>query len=107
DSLTALELKVEIETGLGAALPLSILLEASSIRDLAERTSVHLAGAATGPSEPAAVQGSAPRPAPAEADPPLSHGQQMLWYAHQFTPTGAAYHITGAGLVRAELDLDA
>ena len=31
----------------------------------------------------------------------------MLWYAHQFTRSGAAYHITGAGSVRAELDIDA
>ena len=50
-------------------------------------------------------RGSDTRGQPAEARP--SHGQQMLWYAHQFAPTGAAYHIAGAGLVRAELDLDA
>ena len=31
----------------------------------------------------------------------------MLWYAHQFAPTGAAYHITGAATIRATLDLDA
>ena len=37
DSLTAMELKVEIETGLGAAFPLSMLLEGCGIRELAER----------------------------------------------------------------------
>ncbi len=31
----------------------------------------------------------------------------MIWYAHQFTSTGAAYHIAGAGRVRAGLDLEA
>ncbi len=43
-------------------------------------------------------------PATLDAGLPLSHGQQMLWYAHQFTTTGAAYHVLGAGLVRADLD---
>ncbi len=31
----------------------------------------------------------------------------MLWYAHQFTPNRAAYHITGAATIRAELEIDA
>ena len=31
----------------------------------------------------------------------------MLWYADQFTRAGAAYHVTGAGSVHAELDIDA
>ena len=105
DSLTAMELKVEIETGVGASLPLSILLEGSTIHDLAERASAHLTGSPTRPSQPAAapVPELALAPAPAEPGQPLSYGQQMLWYAHQYTTTGAAYHVTGAGLVRAEL----
>ena len=37
DSLTAMELKVEIDAFLGAALPLSVLLESGGIRELAER----------------------------------------------------------------------
>ncbi len=36
DSLTAMELKVEIDAFLGAALPLSMLLESGGIRELAE-----------------------------------------------------------------------
>ncbi len=40
--------------------------------------------------------------APAGAQP--SHGQRMLWYAHQFAPSGAAYHIAGAGRIDAGLD---
>ena len=37
DSLTAMDLKVEIETSLGVTLPLSRLLEGATIRDLAEQ----------------------------------------------------------------------
>ncbi|MGP0067607.1 MAG: amino acid adenylation domain-containing protein [Isosphaeraceae bacterium] len=102
DSLSAMELKLDLETRLGASLPFSVLLEGSGIRELAETVS-------------AQRNGSAPAPAPEMSPvaeihlsaPPLSHGQQMLWYAHQFAPTGAAYHITGAATIRATLDLDA
>ena len=115
DSLTAIDLKVEIETSLGVTLPLSRLLEGATIRDLAEQAIAQGAGTPTGPLEPAvaSVPGAVPEPpaipepAPGQSGQPLSHGQQMLWYAHQFTTTGAAYHVTGAGSVRAELDIDA
>ena len=101
DSLTAMELKVEIETGLGAVLPLSMLMEGSGIRELAQRVSEHLAGSpAPSPETSAAV-------APGESDHRVSHGQQMLWYADQFAPTGAVYHITGAATIRATLDIAA
>jgi len=90
DSLTAMELKVEIEAGLGAALPLSMLLEGSGIRELAERTSAQLAG------QPARPPETSTAPTPGGSDQELSHEQQLLWYAHQFTPNCAAYHITGA-----------
>jgi len=102
DSLSAMDLKVEIDAGLRTALPLSMLMEVSGIRELAEWASERLAGSPTGSSEPAAPAETVP--ALVQADPPLSHGQQMLWYAHQFTTTGAAYHVLGAGSVRAELD---
>ena len=103
DSLSAMDLKVEIDAGLGTTFPLSMLMEGSGIRELAERVSERLAGTPTGSSR---REPSAPCRATVEAGPPLSHGQQMLWYAHQFTTTGAAYHVLGAGLVRADLDID-
>ena len=53
DSLTAMDLKVEIETSLGMTLPLSILLEGATIRELAEQAADHGAGPSNGPSEPA------------------------------------------------------
>ncbi len=102
DSLSAMDLKIQIDAGLGTTLPLSMLLEGSGIRELAEKASEHLAGAPTLASERAAPTADAP--ATVQAGPPLSHGQQMLWYAHQFTTSGAAYHVLGAGSVRAELN---
>ena len=115
DSLSAVDLKVEVETSLGITLPLSRLLEGATIRDLAEQAAVQGAGPSNGPSEPAvaSVPEAKPEPPaiseplPGESGQPLSHGQQFLWYAHQFTRSGAAYHVTGAGSVRAELDIDA
>jgi amino acid adenylation domain-containing protein len=107
DSIVAMELKLDVDGYLGVKLPLSVLIEATSIRDVAERARALAAqgeGATPRPSSPA-HPASAPEVPPAGAG--SSHGQQMLWYAHQFTATGAAYHIAGAGLVRAELDLDA
>ena len=102
DSLSAMDLKVEIDAGLRTTLPRSMLMEVSGIRELAEWASDRLADAPAGSIEPAApadcVQSTV------EASPPLSHGQQMLWYAHQFTTTGAAYHVLGAGMVRTELN---
>ena len=103
DSLSAIELKVEIDAGLGISFtPLDADGEGPGIRRLAEWASERLADAPTGSREPDAQAESVQ--ATVEAGPPLSHGQQMLWYAHQFTTTGAAYHVLGAGLVRADLD---
>src|SRR5262249_41531952 len=69
DSLTAMELKAEIESSLGAALPLTMLLEGSSVRSLAAKASVQLDGAQAGSTEqsaaPRAAPDSAPAPAPA------------------------------------------
>jgi amino acid adenylation domain-containing protein len=104
DSLTAAELKGELETFLGKPIPLSSLLEGATIRDLAERANAERSSAASGPAAPAAPTEPARLPASLDTDPLLSYGQQMLWYAHQFTTTAAAYHVTGAGSVRTELN---
>ena len=101
DSLTAMELKIEIDAFLGVPLPLSVLLESGGIRALAQ--SAHSLVAAT----PARLPETAIAPIPEETEERLSHEQQLLWYAHQFTPNRAAYHITGAAAIRAELEIDA
>ena len=108
DSLSAVDLKVEVETSLGITLPLSRLLEGATIRDLAEQAAIQGAVPSNGPSEPAVASGSQAKPEPPAFSEPLpgepgqllSHGQQFLWYAHQFTRSGAAYHVTGAGSVQ-------
>ncbi len=115
DSLTAIDLKVEIDASLGVSLPLSRLLEGATIRDLADEAIAQRAGTPTGPIESVvgSLPGDVPGPpairerAPGQSGQPLSHGQQMLWYAHQFTKTDAAYHVIGAGSVHAGLDIDA
>ena len=115
DSLTAIDLKVEIEDSLGVTLPLARLLEGASIRDLADEAVSQGPGTSTGPIEPAkfSLKGdlpelpAIPEQAPGQSRQPLSHGQQMLWYADQFTRAGAAYHVIGAGSVRSALDIDA
>ena len=101
DSLTAIDLKAEIEAGLSTELPLSMLLDDSGIRVLAEKMSAQLGGTAARSSETEMT------PVSGESDRRLSHEQQLLWYADQFTPNRAAYHITGAATIRAELDIDA
>jgi amino acid adenylation domain-containing protein len=101
DSLSAMDLKLEIDKGLGTALPLSLLMEVSGIRELASWASEHLAAARSGAAETPSP------PESAELNQPLSHEQELLWYAHQFAPKSAAYHITGAAIVRAELHIAA
>ena len=101
DSLTAIELKIEIDAFLGVPLPLSMLLESGGIRDLAESANALVAAT------PARLPETAIAPIPGETEVRLSHEQQLLWYAHQFTPNRAAYHITGAATIRAELESDA
>ena len=101
DSLSAMDLKIEIDAGLGTTLPLSMLTEASGVRELAERASEYAAGPPIQPSETYSPSGHE------ESDQPLSHEQQLLWYAHQFTTSAAAYHISGAATFQVELDRDA
>jgi amino acid adenylation domain-containing protein len=101
DSLSAMELKVELDSSLGTALPLSLLMESAGIRALATNASAQLDGSPTTASVTSSV------PTPLQFDARLSHEQQLLWYAHQFTPNRAAYHITGAVTIRAKVDLDA
>ena len=73
-----------------------MLMEGSGIRELAERVGEHLNA------PPAPLPETSAAAAPGESDLRLSHGQQMLWYAHQFATTGDAYHITGAATIRAD-----
>ncbi len=100
DSIFAMELKLDLDAHLGAKLPLSILIEGSSIREIAERAGQYLAEETEEP------MGEVREGTPPTAGPQLSHGQRMLWSALKLSPTGAAYHIAGAGLIQTAVDIE-
>jgi acyl transferase domain-containing protein/acyl carrier protein len=57
DSLMAVELRNQVERGLGVSLPISVLLEGASVRTLAEHIVAALpAGGGAGPAEPESIQ---------------------------------------------------
>lgn len=100
DSITAMELKQDLDRAYGTNLPFSALVEDATIRSLAARL-----GEGLGP------RGSTADDKPSGDEPPAverrpSHGQRMLWYAHQYARTGAAYHIGGAGSIELDIDLE-
>ncbi|MHB1562082.1 MAG: condensation domain-containing protein, partial [Isosphaeraceae bacterium] len=101
DSITAMELKQDLDRAYGTNLPFSALVEDATIRSLAAWL-----GEGLGPRGSTADEGPAGDEPPAVERRP-SHGQRMLWYAHQYARTGAAYHIGGAGSIELDVDLEA
>ena len=99
DSLTALELKATIETEL-VTLSISRLVQGASLSELA-------AGVSESRSSTADLPARVIEHSPNGSDQPLSFGQQMLWYAHQFSRTPKAYNIGGAVRFRQPIDVDA
>ncbi|HEX8161810.1 MAG TPA: amino acid adenylation domain-containing protein [Pyrinomonadaceae bacterium] len=101
DSLAAIELVYEIETGLGVRLPLANVLYQSSIAELC--------------SELAALRASADSRGPSRIAPsaetvtehPLSFGQRALWFLHRLAPDSPAYNLAAAVRVRPPLDAGA
>ena len=95
-----MELKVEIDTFLGPAS-----------RFRCSSKAVESESWPRAPMRPCRRSSQTPETAiatiPSESEERLSHEQQLLWYAHQFTPNSAAYHISGAATIRVELELDA
>lgn len=101
DSLMAIELVYAIETTLGAALPMTSLLEGQSIAEVAAQISL------------------CPKPAPIKNDAdraegagygyeyPLSWGQQALWFLQELAPSSAAYNIASAARIRGRLEVAA
>ncbi len=93
DSLLAVELMHEIETGLGVSLPLANFLQSPSIAELARLASEQL-------EEGRPLSGVALAGGSRESVYPLSHGQQALWFIHRVAPRSAAYNIPVAVRVR-------
>ncbi|ARU63613.1 hypothetical protein CBW65_23305 [Tumebacillus avium] len=97
DSLTAVELKHEIEESLGVELPLAVLLEGPSVATLTQDVLKELdetseAPAVIKPMEPGSY--------------PLSHGQRALFFLQQLNPNSTAYHIASAVKIGTGLDVE-
>lgn len=101
DSLMAVELKNSIETNLGVTLPITTLLQNTSIAQLATEILVLT-------TSPTSTISTTPTPAQlSSSEYPLSYGQQALWFLQQLAPESPAYNIVGAACIRAELDIPA
>ena len=98
DSLMAVELTHEIETRFGVILPTVSLLQDTSIAELVVEVQAQL-NASASPATPTLARGSQTEDAHL-----LSRGQQGLWFMHQLAPESAAYNISSAVRLRAELD---
>ncbi len=99
DSLAAVELAHEVEQQLGVAIPLTRLLDDATLHSLAAQLLEDLARR----DEPEAPITHVP-PAAGQADAPLSHGQQALWFLQRLAPHSAAYTIAAAVRVHGAFD---
>src|SRR5215217_148346 len=92
DSLQAIELVHEMELSLKVRLPMASLLESPSIAALIDQGISPIAE-----SFPASQYG---------AEHPLSYGQRALWFLQQMDPESAAYNLSFAARLGADLDVD-
>ncbi|WP_434300845.1 amino acid adenylation domain-containing protein [Corallococcus exiguus] len=97
DSLAAVELANDVETGLGVALPMEVLLQGPSLSELARRICAKQEGTHRG----------APTRTSSEDAVPLSFAQQRLWFLHQLEPGSPLHHIPAAVRLTGELDVAA
>jgi amino acid adenylation domain-containing protein len=99
DSLAAIELTHELETGLGVRLPMASLLQDFSVAQLAARLA----------SDPEDGADDAPACAAAEGadEHPLSYGQRAMWFLYRLAPESPAYNIPVAVRIPGELDASA
>jgi amino acid adenylation domain-containing protein len=103
DSLTAVELRGEIEAELGVELPLDELLRGPTLAGLSRAVLEHVDAPPRSWSAGALLSAAAS----GEAEAPLSSGQQALWFLHQLAPDSAAYHVPVALRVLSALDVAA
>jgi amino acid adenylation domain-containing protein len=104
DSLSAAELKAEMEGVLGVSVPFAELLGGASAADLAAKLAGSREAGAAGP-EPPPLPGSGSGWGESEA--PLSAGQRALWYLYQLAPDSPAYNLAGAARLPAGVDPEA
>ncbi|HZG51912.1 MAG TPA: AMP-binding protein, partial [Pyrinomonadaceae bacterium] len=101
DSLQAIELAHEVETGLGVSLPMASFLGDQSIAQLA--ATLALAGESV-PTRPTRAVVAESESVPGQ---PLSYGQSGLWFLHQMSPESAAYNIGGPLGIRHPVEVGA
>ncbi|HWI60600.1 MAG TPA: AMP-binding protein, partial [Symbiobacteriaceae bacterium] len=98
DSLAAVELTHKIESQYGVSLPLEVLLQGPTLREVASKVETMIANTAAGDPQTAAKS---------EGDFPLSHGQAAMWFLYRMAPESAAYNIARALRVHTPVSVDA
>jgi amino acid adenylation domain-containing protein len=107
DSLTAVEIKHEVESALGVDLPLADLIEGPSLAELAVDLIRRISGEAPAAELPVPGDFAASRSGAGwEGEGPLSHGQRALWFVEGLAAS-AIYNVPAAARVRGPLDLPA
>ncbi|MFN2417098.1 MAG: condensation domain-containing protein, partial [Pyrinomonadaceae bacterium] len=99
DSLAAIELTHELETGLGISLPMASLLQDFSIAQLAARLASDTEDEGHDPFAFAPAEGA--------DEHPLSYGQRAMWFLYRLAPESPAYNIPVAVRIPDELDASA
>ncbi len=105
DSLTAVEIKHEVESALGIDLPLADLIEGPSLAELAVDLVRRISGEGPVAELPVILNGEASGSGEA-GEGPLSHGQRALWFVEGLTAT-TVYSVPAAARVRGPLDVPA
>ena len=101
DSLMAVDLKNRIELNLSAEVSLGSLLQHSTLAELADQIFDNLIR------QPSPVQPATSKEIDARTEQPLSYVQKSLWFLYELAPDSAAYNITFAARIRAEIDVEA
>jgi len=98
DSLMTIELIHDIEASLGVILPTADLLQSLTITQIADQAFSRLMTGNTG------IQPAPARTENRASESPLSYGQQALWFLHKLAPDSAAYNISAAARILADLE---
>jgi amino acid adenylation domain-containing protein len=95
DSLTAADIRSELQRELGVEVPLVELLRGQDLAAMSRRIAERVRGAAPLPALPKQK----------ELEFPLSDNQLALWYLYEQNPLSAAYNVPVAFRIRQPLDL--
>ncbi|HZF09531.1 MAG TPA: amino acid adenylation domain-containing protein, partial [Thermoanaerobaculia bacterium] len=101
DSLAAIEIQQGLREELDVEISLERLLTGASVAELAREIAAGGERPAK-PTAPAALVAST-----LDGDPPLTYGQQALWFLNRLAPQSGAYHIVAAARLLSPLDVPA